>query len=119
MFGLYNPESFKQNVELKHFIEIGVINRCKDFKEIRVYLGKKYNDIFIPFENNVYICSAKRINIENTISFFYKIDKSKIILSTYKCIPEKKVKILSKVLKWTWKDLHSFTPWMKVDFLHF
>jgi hypothetical protein len=119
MFVTYETEKFNQNINSGNFVEIGLINRCKDFKEINVFLGKKYNDIFIIFEDKIYISKEKNIKIQDTIAFFYEIDKDKIMLSMYKCKNNKKVKNLSKILKWNWKDVKMFTECLRLDFLHF
>jgi hypothetical protein len=119
MFEIFDIDIFNDHVNNHNFIEIGMINRCKDFKELRIYLGKKYNDIFILFDDKAYIKKEKNVKVQDTISFFYEIDKDKIMLSTYVCEYEKKINNLSKVLKWTWKDWKRFSKYLRVDFLHF
>jgi len=119
MLETYNTNLFEEHVKCGNFIEIGMVNRCKDFKEFKIYFGKKYNEFFIPFEDKVYTGKAKNIKVQETIAFLYEIEQDKIVLSTYKCNPDKKIKNLSKVLKWTWKDVQVFTEWLRIDFLHF
>lgn len=119
MFGLYDVNIFNEHIKDGNFIEIGHINRCKDFKEIKIYLGKKYSDIFVPFEDKVYIANGKKIKIQDAISFFYNVDNDKIMLSKYKCKNNKNIKDLSKVLKWSWKDVVVLSEHIRLDFLHF
>ena len=119
MFELYDLNVFNEHVKYENFIEIGLVNRCKDFKEIKIYLGKKYNDVFLLFEDKVYMGNAKHTKIQDTLAFLYQIDKNKIMLSTYSCKNSKKIRNLEKVLKWTWKDVNIFTQYMRLDFLHF
>jgi hypothetical protein len=94
MFELYDKQVFHEHIKNNNFYEIAVINRYKDFKYFKVYLGRKYNDVFIVFEDQIYISSVKNLKIEDTIAFFYEINKDKIMLSTYNCESKKNIKNL-------------------------
>jgi hypothetical protein len=118
MFELYETDKFEENIKNGNFMEIGILNRYKDFKSIRVFLGRKYKDLFIAYENKIYVGSYKKITIEDTISYFYNVDKDKIMLSTYRCNPEREITKFNKVPKWSWKTLYENVCWAKLNFLH-
>jgi hypothetical protein len=118
MFTLYEPDKFEENIKNGNFIEISIINRYKDFKSIQVFIGRKYKDIFIPYENKIYTGSSKNISIEDTISYFYNIDTDKIMLSTYRCKPEREIENFSKVQRWYWRTFYGNVSWAKLNFLH-
>jgi hypothetical protein len=118
MFELYEIDTFIENIENGNFIEISILNRYKDFKSIHVFIGRKYKDIFIPYGDKVYTGCSKKITIEDTISYFYNIEKEKIMLSTYRCNPEREIKKLNKVAKWSWKSFYESVSWAKLNFLH-
>jgi hypothetical protein len=117
MFELYETDKFKENIENGNFIEIGILNRYKDFKSIKIFLGIKYHDIFIPYEDKIYVASSKKITLEDTISYLYNVNKDKILLSTYKTKNNITIKKLEKVLKWSLKELYTNTKWIKINFL--
>jgi hypothetical protein len=118
MFELYETDKFKENIKNGNFIEISMLNRYKDFKSIKIFLGINYKDIFIPYENKVYKGCSKKITLEDTISYFYNIDKNTIMLSTYKTKNNIYIKKLEKIVKYSWKELYINTKWIKINFLH-